>query len=53
VKRGGTIYVAVQPEKEKEDKAPRERKPLDMNQAIATVAASITSFATLYILITR
>jgi protein involved in polysaccharide export with SLBB domain len=53
VKRGGTIYVAVQPEKEKEDKARRERKPFDMNQAIATVAASITSFATLYVLITR
>jgi hypothetical protein len=53
VKRGGTIYLAVQPEKEKEDKAIRERKPFDMNQAIATFAASITSFATLYVLITR
>ena len=53
VKRGGTIYLAVQPEKEKEDKARRERKPFDMNQAIATFAASITSFATLYVLITR
>ena len=53
VKKGGTIHIAMKPEKVKDEKEERERKPFDMNQAVATVAASITSFATLFILLTR
>jgi polysaccharide export outer membrane protein len=53
VKKGGTIYIAMKPEKVKEDKEKRERKPFDVNQAVGTVAASLTSFATLYVLLTR
>ena len=50
VKPGATINIAMTPEKIKDK---RERKPFDMNQAVATVTASLTSFATLYILLTR
>lgn len=53
VKKGGTIHIAMKPEKVKEEKEKRERKPFDMNQAVATVTASLTSFATLYVLLTR
>ena len=53
VKQGATIHIAMNPEKVKEEKEKRERKPFDMNQAVATVAASITSFATLFILLNR
>jgi hypothetical protein len=53
VKKGGTIYIAMKPEKVKDEKEKRERKPFDMNQAVATVTASLTSFATLYVLLTR
>ena len=53
VKQGATIHIAMTPEKVKDEKDNRERKPFDMNQAVATVTASLTSFATLYILLTR
>ena len=53
VKQGATIHIALIPEKIKDEKDKRERKPFDMNQAVATVTASLTSFATLYILLTR
>ena len=53
VKQGATIHIALIPEKVKDEKDKRERKPFDMNQAVATVSASLTSFATLYILLTR
>ena len=53
VKKGGTIHIAMKPEKVKDEKEKRERKPFDMNQAVATVTASLTSFATLYVLLTR
>jgi hypothetical protein len=53
VKQGATIHIALIPEKIKDEKEKRERKPFDMNQAVATVAASITSFATLYIILNR
>jgi hypothetical protein len=41
------------PEKVKDEKDKRARKPFDMNQAVATVTASLTSFATLLLLLTR
>jgi len=50
IKKGATLYVGMKPEVSKEK---RERKPFDMNQAVATVTASLTSFATLYVLLTR
>ncbi|MDP4833272.1 MAG: SLBB domain-containing protein [Schleiferiaceae bacterium] len=50
ISKGATLFVGTKPEKEKEK---RERKPFDMNQAVATVTASLTSFATLYVLLTR
>jgi protein involved in polysaccharide export with SLBB domain len=53
VKQGATIHIAMTPEKVKDEKDKRERKPFDMNQAVATVSASLASFATLYILLTR
>jgi protein involved in polysaccharide export with SLBB domain len=53
VKQGATIHIAMVPEKVKDEKDKRERKPFDMNQAVATVSASLASFATLYILLTR
>ena len=53
VKKGGTIYISMKAEKVKDEKDKRERKPFDMNQAVATVTASLTSFATLYVLLTR
>jgi hypothetical protein len=53
VKKGGIIHIALKADKVKEEKQKREQKPFDMNQAVATVAASITSFATLFILLTR
>lgn len=53
VKKGGTIYISMKAEKVKDEKEKRERKPFDMNQAVATVTASLTSFATLYVLLTR
>ena len=53
VKKGATIHIAMTPEKVKEEKEKRERKPFDMNQAVATVTAALTSFATLYLIVTR
>ena len=53
IKQGATIHIALIPEKIKDEKDKRERKPFDMNQAVATVSASLASFATLYILLTR
>lgn len=50
VKPGGTIHIAIKPEKEKKDKS---AEPLDVNQVIATLAATVSSFATMYMLITR
>ena len=50
VKESAKIYVQVKPIKEKDK---RERKPIDMNQALATVTSAITGFATVYILVTR
>ena len=35
------------------EKDKRERKPLDMNQALATVTSAITGFATVYVLVSR
>ncbi len=52
VKQGATIHIAMTPEKVKDEKD-KKRKPFDMNQAVATVSASLASFATLYILLTR
>ena len=51
VKSGGTIHINLKPEKEK--RKDRETEPLDMNQVIATMAATISGFATMYMLITR
>jgi protein involved in polysaccharide export with SLBB domain len=53
VKKGGTIHIALKSDKVKEEKQRREQKPFDMNQAVATVTAALTSFATLYVLLTR
>ena len=51
VKPAGTIHIAVRPEKEKKNE--RDVEPLDMNQVVATLAATMSSFATMYMLITR
>jgi protein involved in polysaccharide export with SLBB domain len=53
VKKGGTIHIALKSDKVKEEKQKREQKPFDMNQAVATVTAALTSFATMYVLLTR
>ena len=51
VKPAGTIHIAVRPDKEKKNE--RDVEPLDMNQVVATLAATMSSFATMYMLITR
>jgi protein involved in polysaccharide export with SLBB domain len=51
VKPAGTIHILIKPEKEKKDD--RDVEPLDINQVIGTLAATMSSFATMYMLITR
>ena len=48
---GSTIVVGSKQVREEKDD--RELKPIDMNQVIATLAATVSSFATMYVLITR
>mgnify|MGYP000014336280 FL=1 len=51
VRRGATIHtVLAEPKANKEKK---EVKPLDWNQAIATVTSAILGFSTVYVLLTR
>ena len=51
VRRGATIHtVLAEPKANKEKK---EVKPLDWNQAIATVTSAIMGFSTVYVLLTR
>ena len=50
VQPGGEIAVAMKPERVKTTK--KEVK-FDVNQAIGTVTAALTSFATIYVLLTR
>jgi protein involved in polysaccharide export with SLBB domain len=52
VKKGGVIYIEQKVVEEK-IKNKRENVPFDMNKAVATVTAALTSFATLYVLLTR
>ncbi len=49
VKAGGEIAVSLKPEKVKTKKEVK----FDVNQAIGTVTAALTSFATIYVLLTR
>lgn len=49
VKPGGEIAVSLKPEKVKVKKDVK----FDVNQAIGTVTAALTSFATIYVLLTR
>jgi len=49
VKSGGQIAVSLKPEKVKAKKDVK----FDVNQAIGTVTAALTSFATIYVLLTR
>ncbi len=49
VKAGGQIAVTLKPEKVKVKKDVK----FDVNQAIGTVTAALTSFATIYVLLTR
>ena len=49
VKPGGEIAVTLKPEKVKSKKEVK----FDVNQAIGTVTAALTSFATIYVLLTR
>jgi protein involved in polysaccharide export with SLBB domain len=49
VKAGGEIAVSLKPEKVKVKKDVK----FDVNQAIGTVTAALTSFATVYVLLTR
>jgi protein involved in polysaccharide export with SLBB domain len=49
VKAGGEIAVSLKPEKVKTKKEVK----FDVNQAIGTVTAALTSFATVYVLLTR
>jgi polysaccharide export outer membrane protein len=49
VKAGGQIAVTLKPEKVKAKKDVK----FDVNQAIGTVTAALTSFATIYVLLTR
>ena len=51
VRAGSTIVVGSKQVREEKDD--RELKPIDMNQVIATLAATVSSFATMYVLITR
>ena len=53
IHKGATIYTVVKVKEERERRQKRETKPLDMNQAVATVTAALTGFATLYVLMTR
>ena len=51
VRRGATIHtVLAEPKANKEKK---ETKPLDWNQAVATVTSAVMGFSTLYVLLTR
>jgi protein involved in polysaccharide export with SLBB domain len=50
VKAGGEIAVTLKPEKVKTTK---NGVKFDVNQAIGTVTAALTSFATIYVLLTR
>ena len=50
---GSTIVVGSKQVREEKEKDDRELKPIDMNQVIATLAATVSSFATMYVLITR
>jgi hypothetical protein len=49
VRPGAEISVVLKPEKIKSKKEVK----FDVNQAIATVTAALTSFATIYVLLTR
>jgi protein involved in polysaccharide export with SLBB domain len=49
VKAGGEIAISLKPEKVKTKKEVK----FDVNQAIGTVTAALTSFATVYVLLTR
>lgn len=53
VRAGSTIVVGSKQVREEKEKDDRELKPIDMNQVIATLAATVSSFATMYVLITR
>lgn len=53
IQKGATIYTAVAPPKEREQREKREVKPLDWNQAVATVTSAIMGFSTMYLLLTR
>jgi polysaccharide export outer membrane protein len=51
VRRGATIHtVLAEP---KANKVKKEVKPLDWNQAIATVTSAVMGFSTVYVLLTR
>ena len=53
IHKGATIYTAVAPPKEREQREKREVKPLDWNQAVATVTSAVMGFSTVYVLLTR
>jgi hypothetical protein len=53
IQKGATIYTAVVQEKQREKREKREVKPLDWNQAVATVTSAIMGFSTVYVLLTR
>jgi protein involved in polysaccharide export with SLBB domain len=53
IHKGATIYTAVTQPKEREKREKREVKPLDWNQAVATVTSAVMGFSTVYVLLTR
>jgi len=51
VRRGATIHTVLAEPKAKKEK--KETKPLDWNQAVATITSALMGFSTVYVLLTR
>ena len=53
IQKGATIYTSIKTKEEREKREKRDVKPLDWNQAVATVTSAIMGFSTVYVLLTR
>ena len=53
IQKGATIYTSIKTKEEREKREKRDVKPLDWNQAVATVTSAVMGFSTVYVLLTR
>ena len=53
IQKGATVYTSIKTKEEREKREKRDVKPLDWNQAVATVTSAIMGFSTVYVLLTR